>query len=106
MVFGDALKRVADEADVALLEIVEPAEIIEDFAGRRVGVQGVDREVAAGGVRLPVVGERHRRAAAVGRDVAPKVVISNGWPSLTAVIVPCSMPGRHRLDARLLQPRE
>ena len=72
MVFGDALKGIADEADVPLLEIVEPAEIIEDFAGRRVGEQGVDREVAAGGIGLPVVGERHRRPAAVGLDVGPQ----------------------------------
>ena len=33
MVLGNALQRVADEAHVALLEVVEAAEIIEDFAG-------------------------------------------------------------------------
>ena len=34
MVLGNSLQRVADEPDVALLEVVEPAEIVEDLAGR------------------------------------------------------------------------
>ena len=35
MILGDALQRVADEADVALLEIGEPAEIVEQLARLR-----------------------------------------------------------------------
>ena len=34
-----------------------------------------------------------------------RVVISDGWPSLTAVIVPCSMPVGTALILRRLQPR-
>ncbi len=51
-------------------KIVETAEIIEDLAGARIGGERVDREVAARGVLLPVVGEGDRRAAAIGRNVA------------------------------------
>ena len=32
MILGDALQRIADEADVALLEVGEAAEIVEDLA--------------------------------------------------------------------------
>ena len=36
MVLGDALQRIADEADVTLLEVGEAAEIIEQLAGLRI----------------------------------------------------------------------
>ena len=70
MVLGDALERVADEADVPFSKIVEAAEIVEDLAGRGIGRKRVDGEVAPRRVLFPVVGEGDRRAAAVGRDVA------------------------------------
>ena len=70
MVLGDALERLADEADAARGDIVEPAEIIEDLAADRVGIERVDGEVAARGVLLPIVGESDGGAAAVGGDVA------------------------------------
>ncbi len=69
MVLGDALEWLADEADPALGQIGEATEIIEDLAGLGVGEQRVDREVAAGGVGLPIVGKGDGRPAAVGRDV-------------------------------------
>ena len=70
MILGNSLQGIADEANVALAEIVEAAEIVEDLAGPRVGRQRVDGEVAPRGIFFPVVGEGDGRAAAVGRDVA------------------------------------
>ena len=61
--------RRADEAHAAGPEIVEPARRIVESAVR-VEVERVDGEVAPRGVAPPVVGERDRRAAPVGLDVA------------------------------------
>ncbi len=72
MVLGDALERVADEADPGRLEVGDAAEIVEHFPARRVGAQGVDGEVAAGGILAPVLGIGDGGAAAVGGDVAPQ----------------------------------
>ena len=69
MVLGDALERLADEADAARRDIVEAAEIIENLAADRVGIERVDGEVAARGILAPIVGEGDRGAAAVGGDV-------------------------------------
>ena len=88
MVLGNALERFADEAHAARQQVFLASEIVEDFARPGIGGQGVDREIAPGGVFLPIVGERHGRPPAVGRNVPPKVVISNMWPLLIAVIVP------------------
>ena len=72
MVFGDPDPRVADESDMARLEIVEAAEIVENLSAGGVGAERVDREIAAGGVFFPVLGESHLRPPPVGRDIAPK----------------------------------
>ena len=72
VIFSDTLQRIADESDVPATEIVETAEIIEDLAGPRIGGQGIDREVAARGVGLPVIGKCDRRPAAIGRHVPPQ----------------------------------
>src|SRR5439155_1428751 len=69
MVLGDSLERVADEADVAMLEVVQSAEIIIDFTGPGVGGQRIDGEVAPGRILLPVVGVSDCRAPSIGRNV-------------------------------------
>ena len=46
MVLGDALQRLADEADGAGLQVVEPAEIVEQFAVTGIGVERIDGEIA------------------------------------------------------------
>ena len=104
MIFGDALQRVADEADVPATKIVETAEIIEDLAGPRIGGQGVDGEVAACGVGLPVIGKRDRRPAAVGRHVAPQRRHFDGMAVTHCGDRAMIDPGRNRLDAHLLEP--
>ena len=105
MVFGDALQRIADEADVAALEVVEAAEIVEDFAGHGVGRQRIDGEIAARGVFFPIVGEGDGGAAAVGADVAAeggdleRMAVADGGDGAMLD------SGRHRLDPRRFQPR-
>src|SRR3546814_2680072 len=66
----DALQGIADEAHAARGKIVEPAEIVEQGARQRIGVERVDREIAPRGVFAPVVGIIDDRVAAVGRNVA------------------------------------
>ena len=66
MIFGDALQRVADEPHPPRLDVVEPAEIIENFARAGIGIERVDGKIAAPGVGLSVVGKFNRGAAAVG----------------------------------------
>ncbi len=70
VILGDAFERIADEPHPALGEIVEAAEPVVDLAADRIRVERVDREVAAAGVGLPIVGEGDFGMAAVGRDVA------------------------------------
>ena len=70
MILGDPLQGIADEPDVALLEIGKAAEIVEQLAAQRIGEKRVDGEIAPRRILLPVVGEGDRRAPAVGRDVA------------------------------------
>lgn len=70
MVFCNALQRIPDEANMALLKIGKSPEIIEQFAGPGVSRQGIDREIAPRCIFLPVIGKSDRRAAAIGRDVA------------------------------------
>ena len=70
MILGDALKRIPDEADVPLLKVVKATEIIEQFAGQRICGQGVDREIPARRILLPIVGESDRRPAAIGRHIS------------------------------------
>ena len=104
MVFGNSLQGVADEADVALLEVNESTEIVEQLPSFRVGRQRVDREIAPRRVLLPVVRKRDRRSAAVGRDIAPqgrdleRVSVANGG---NRAMVDAR---RHRFDPGLLQP--
>jgi hypothetical protein len=49
MVLADAFAGIADEAHAPGSQIGEAAEIVEDLAGDRVGVERIDREVAASG---------------------------------------------------------
>ena len=69
MVLADALACIADEAHAPRGKVIRAAEIVEDFQRLRIGVERVDREIAAGGVLLPVAGKGHGGAAAVGRDI-------------------------------------
>src|SRR3546814_14389273 len=66
----DALQGIADEAHAARGKIVEPAEIVEQGARQRIGVERVYREIAPRGVFAPVVGIIVDRVAAVGRNVS------------------------------------
>jgi hypothetical protein len=88
MVLGDAVQRIADEADVPGLEIGEAVEIIVNLTGARVGGKGIDGEVAPRGVlfQSSVYATVARRPSV--ETSRRRVVISTGWPSLTAVIVP------------------
>ena len=104
MILGDALQRVADEADMTLVKIVEAAEIIEHLAGLRVRRQGVDGEVAPSRVLLPVVGEGDGRAAAVGRDVAPQRRDLEGMAVADCGDRAVVDPGRNGLDLRGFEP--
>ena len=72
MIFGDAFERVADKAHAARLEVFLTVEIIEDFARQRIGGERIDREIAARGVFLPVIGVLNLGVAAVGRNIAPQ----------------------------------
>ena len=92
MVLGDALERLADEAHAARRDVGLAAEIIEDLAAERVGVERVDGEVAARGVVRPIVGEGDGGAAAVGVDVAAQGGDFDTVPDATAVTVPWAMP--------------
>src|SRR3712207_7742415 len=47
-------QRRADEADAPRYEVVHSVEVIIDVAGDRIGRQGIDREIAPGGIFLPV----------------------------------------------------
>ncbi len=68
IVLADALVRVADEADAARGEVVEPAERIMDLS---VGAERerVDGEVAPARVGGKIAAERHLGVAPVGLDV-------------------------------------
>src|SRR5687767_7447634 len=72
MILGDALQRLADEADDPGLQILESAEIIEQLAGEWVGVERVDGEIPSSSILLPVVGEGDGRPAPVGRYIRSK----------------------------------
>ena len=71
IVFADAFVRLADEADAALGEIGEPADVIVHgpVGGQR---QRVDGEVAPQRVVAEVAAERDLGVAPVGVDVAPQ----------------------------------
>ncbi len=71
IVLLDARLRVADEDDPARrARRSTPCPVGSKTAPSRVGVEGVQAEIAPGGVLGPVVGEGHDRAAAVGLDIA------------------------------------
>ena len=103
VILGNALERIADEAHVALPQIVEPAEIVEYLAGPGIGGQRVDGEVAPRGVLLPRGGEGDRGAAAVGGDVPAQrghlvgVTVADGGDG------PVIDARRHGLDSDLVE---
>ena len=104
MILGDPLQRVADEAHPPRREVLQAAEIVEHLAAHRIGGQRVDREVAAGGVFRPVVGEGHSGAAAVGRNVAAQGGDLDRLAGHHRRDRAVREPRRHGLDARGLQP--
>ena len=106
MILRDAPQRIADEAHAAGGEIVQPAEIIEDGAVAGRGEQRVHREIAAGGILAPVVGERHRRAAAVGRDIAAQRRHLDRPGRQHGGDGAVGEPGRHRLEPRRADARD
>lgn len=69
MVLADAGLGIADEAHAAQGQIVQPAEIVADFVGDRVGIERVDGEIAPCGVLSPASAECDLGVAAVGGDV-------------------------------------
>ena len=68
MVFPDAFRRIADEADAGRIEIGEATEIVE-HRPVRAQRQRVHRKVAAQRILAPVRGEGDGGAAPVGFDV-------------------------------------
>ena len=104
MILGDPRRRVADEAQPPRLQIGDAAEIVADRAGQRIGIESVDGEVAPRRILAPVVGIGDGRAPAIGADVASQrrdLDRAVGQHRGDGAMVDA---GRHRLDARLLQP--
>ena len=104
VILGDAGEGIADEAHAARFEIVEAAEIVEYLAARRIRGQRVDREVAPGGVLLPVPGIGDGGAAAVGRDVAAQRRDLDGATGKDGGDGAMGKAGRDRPDGARLQP--
>ena len=104
MVLGDPGERVADEADPSLREVGLAAEIVEHLAGDRIGEQGVDREVAAGGILAPVVRIGDGGSAAVGADVAPERRHLDRLAGDDRGDRAVGEAGRNRLDPSLAEP--
>ena len=71
IIFGDALRRIADKADPVRGEVGEPLDIIVQLAVRRQR-QRIDREIAPHGISDPVPAEHDLGLAAIGFDVAPQ----------------------------------
>ena len=104
MVLGDPDERVADEADPPSRQVGLAAEIVEDLQADRVRGQGVDREVAPGGVLPPVVRIGDGGPAAVGCDVAPQSRDLDRLAGDDGGDGAMGESGRHRLDPRLAEP--
>jgi hypothetical protein len=69
VVFADTLMGIAHETDVAGVQVGQAAEGVDDRPVG-LGVEGVHREVAAGGVFCYVGGEGDSGVAAIGCDIA------------------------------------
>ena len=91
VVFGDARRRIADKPDPAGLQVRYAAEIVEHGAIAR-HRHGVDGEVAARGILLPVGGERDDSMAAIGFHIAAQCRDLEASTSTTAVTVPWASP--------------
>src|SRR6516162_3637383 len=59
LVLGEALMRIADGANDAVLQVGAAADVVEDFAGGRVEQQAVDGEVTALHVKPGFGAEAH-----------------------------------------------
>ncbi|MCY1175797.1 hypothetical protein D9M73_160510 [compost metagenome] len=70
MILGDALQRIPNEAHAPRRQIGQAVEIVEDFAGLWIGIERIDREIAARGILAPIVGKGDGGMAAVGCHVA------------------------------------
>ena len=104
MILANAFVRVADEADVARIEIGKPAEIIADLQRFRMCIERVDREITARCVFLPLGRKGHGSPAAIGRHV-----VAQGGdldrPALEDRGHRAVIDARgHRADARFLAP--
>ena len=104
MILGDALQRFADEAHAARQQVFLASKIVEDFARPGIGGQGVDREIAPGGVFLPIVGERDGRAPAVGGNVPPQARDLERVPAADRGDRAVSESRRDRLDLGRFEP--
>ena len=69
MILGDPLQRIADEANPAGRQIIDPAKKVMNRAAGRIGIKRVDREIAPRCVFAPIVGVSDRRPPAVGGDI-------------------------------------
>ena len=70
VILGNALQRVADEADAPRCEVREATEPVEHLAARRVGVKRIHGEIAPCRVLSPIIGKGDYGMAAVGRNIA------------------------------------
>ncbi len=99
VVLGDALGRIADEADPARVDIGEPAHIVEDRTGS-IDRERIHGEVAPLRVDLPVAAERDLGLAAEGLDVGAQRGDLEGHAVDDHRDGAVVDPGRHRLEAR------
>ena len=100
IIFGDARRRIADEAHAPRRDVREPADEIDQFAVA-FQEQRVDREVAPLRVGFPVAAEAHLGMAAEGfdvlaqgRDLERLAVHHDGHSAVLDA-------GRHRMEAGL-----
>ena len=104
VILRDAPQRIADEAHPARGQIVQPAEIVEHLARRRVRIERVHREIAPGRIRAPVIAERDHRVPAIGRDVAAQGRHLDRAGRQDRGDGAVRDPRRHRADAGGAQP--
>lgn len=103
MIFGDSLKRIANEPHATFGEISDAPKIVEDLPAAGVGHQGVDGEIATRGVLPPVVGIFDDGPPAVGRDVATEAGDFKRLPGADRRDGAVVYPGGHCLELRCFE---